>query len=129
MKQVVLVIGMSGMSEARPEKKVKTMPEYQRDGDADGIASPHQGRDGGRGAFAGGRGRGRGGSGGGSGRGRGGGGGGTRPFISASGIHAGDKGIFVTCDKGMERRALGELGDLLGQVCSFPWDVRLCGKG
>ncbi|KIW89374.1 uncharacterized protein Z519_10228 [Cladophialophora bantiana CBS 173.52] len=36
--------------------------------------------------------------------------------ISASGIHSGDVGIFVTSDKGQERRCLQELSDLLEEV-------------
>ncbi|EXJ88936.1 hypothetical protein A1O3_02000 [Capronia epimyces CBS 606.96] len=35
--------------------------------------------------------------------------------VSASGIHNGDVGIFVTCDKGQEKKCLLELGDLLGE--------------
>ena len=36
--------------------------------------------------------------------------------ISASGIHSGDVGIFVTCDKGQEKRCLQEISDILGEV-------------
>jgi len=35
--------------------------------------------------------------------------------ISASGIHSGDVGIFVTCDKGQEKRCLQEISDILGE--------------
>ncbi|EXJ94606.1 hypothetical protein A1O1_03002 [Capronia coronata CBS 617.96] len=35
--------------------------------------------------------------------------------VSASGIHSDDVGIFVTCDKGQERKCLEELSDLLGE--------------
>ncbi|KIW11516.1 hypothetical protein PV08_10817 [Exophiala spinifera] len=39
-----------------------------------------------------------------------------RPIaISASGIHSGDHGIFVTCDKGQERKCLQEISDILGE--------------
>ncbi|OAL30376.1 hypothetical protein AYO22_01574 [Fonsecaea multimorphosa] len=36
--------------------------------------------------------------------------------ISASGIHSDDVGIFVTCDKGQERKCLQELSDLLDEL-------------
>jgi hypothetical protein len=36
--------------------------------------------------------------------------------ISVSGIHSGDVGIFVTCDKGQEKRCLQEISDILGEV-------------
>lgn len=36
--------------------------------------------------------------------------------FSASGLHSGDVGVFVTCDKGMEKRALREVEDLLGEI-------------
>ncbi|KAK5446422.1 hypothetical protein LTS15_009761 [Exophiala xenobiotica] len=35
--------------------------------------------------------------------------------ISVSGIHSGDVGIFVTCDKGQEKRCLQEISDILGE--------------
>ncbi|KAK5223431.1 hypothetical protein LTR47_010163 [Exophiala xenobiotica] len=34
--------------------------------------------------------------------------------ISVSGIHSGDVGIFVTCDKGQEKRCLQEMSNILG---------------
>ena len=37
--------------------------------------------------------------------------------ISASGIHSGDAGILVTCDKGQEVKCLREMSDLLSEVC------------
>ncbi|KIW75274.1 hypothetical protein Z517_12048 [Fonsecaea pedrosoi CBS 271.37] len=36
--------------------------------------------------------------------------------ISASGIHSDDVGIFVTCDKGQEKKCLQELSDLLDEL-------------
>ncbi|KIW27995.1 uncharacterized protein PV07_07687 [Cladophialophora immunda] len=36
--------------------------------------------------------------------------------ISASGIHSDDVGIFVTCDKGQEKKCLQELSDLLEEL-------------
>ncbi|KAJ9637994.1 hypothetical protein H2204_004584 [Knufia peltigerae] len=35
--------------------------------------------------------------------------------ISASGIHSGDRGIFVTCDKGQEKKCLREISDILSE--------------
>ncbi|KAI1625547.1 hypothetical protein EDD37DRAFT_308228 [Exophiala viscosa] len=37
------------------------------------------------------------------------------PAISASGIHSGDVGIFVTSDKGQERKCIQELSDILSE--------------
>jgi hypothetical protein len=42
-----------------------------------------------------------------------------QPVFSASGLHSDDVGIFVTSDKGQEKRCLQELSDLLSEVCHF----------
>jgi tRNA acetyltransferase TAN1 len=39
-----------------------------------------------------------------------------QPTFSASGIHSDDVGIFVTSDKGQEKKCLQELSDLLREV-------------
>ena len=47
--------------------------------------------------------------------------------FSASGIHNDDIGIFVTSDKGQEKKCLQELSDLLGEVLVTASSVKAIG--